>query len=113
MVATQMLPIVAELNPAQWWVALGFIAFLGGCIGSFLNVVLYRLPRGESVVWPGSHCPACGHPIRSWHNLPIIGWLLLRGRCYDCKKPISIRYPLIEAAVAVLFVMVAILTPWF
>lgn len=96
------------LNDAQWWVLVVFIAFLGGCVGSFLNVVMYRVPRKESVVWPGSHCPKCGHAIRAWHNLPVVGWLMLRGKCYDCGKPISVKYPLVEAAVAGLFVLVAV-----
>jgi leader peptidase (prepilin peptidase) / N-methyltransferase len=102
----------SDLPPAAWWVCIVLIACLGGCVGSFLNVVLYRLPRGESIVWPGSHCPSCQHPIRPWHNLPVVGWLLLRGRCHDCKQPISIRYPLVEAAVAALFVLAAMASPW-
>ncbi len=97
-----------EWNLAQWWVVLAFVAFLGGCIGSFLNVVIYRLPRGESIVWPGSHCPKCKHAIRAWHNLPVVGWLMLRGKCYDCHEPIAPKYPLVEAAVAALFVVVVL-----
>ena len=70
---------------------------LGACVGSFTNVVAWRLPRQESVVFPGSHCPKCGHSIR-WHdNLPVLGWLLLRGRCRDCDAAISRRYPAVEA----------------
>ena len=73
---------------------------LGGAVGSFLNVVVYRLPAGMSLVAPGSRCPACGHPIR-WHdNLPIAGWLILRGRCRDCAARISPRYPAVETLVA-------------
>lgn len=83
---------------------------LGGCVGSFLNVVVYRLPLGMNLVHPGSRCPHCGHGIRSWHNLPMIGWLLLRGRCYDCRAPISSRYPLVELLVALVFATVAIVT---
>ncbi len=86
-----------------------WIAILGACVGSFLNVVIYRLPRGISLLRPGSHCPACQHPIRARDNLPILGWLLLRGRCRDCGAAISSRYPLIEALVAVLFVGLAML----
>lgn len=71
---------------------------LGLLLGSFLNVVVWRLPRGESVAWPGSRCPACGHAVRPRDNLPLLGWLLLRGRCRDCAAPISPRYPLVEAA---------------
>jgi leader peptidase (prepilin peptidase)/N-methyltransferase len=85
--------------------ALAFV--LGALVGSFLNVVVYRLPRGESIVHPGSHCPACGHAIRPWHNVPVLGWLWLRGRCRDCGVRISARYPLVELATAVLFAIVA------
>ena len=105
-------PSTDSLVTLQWWLIVAWIAVLGGCVGSFFNVVLHRLPRGESVVWPGSHCPRCGHAIRWQHNLPVIGWLVLRGKCYDCGLPISVRYPLIEAAFAVGFVLVALATPW-
>lgn len=71
---------------------------LGLMIGSFFNVVLHRVPRGESVVFPGSHCPACGHSVRARHNVPVLGWLVLRGRCFDCGAAISARYPVVEAA---------------
>ena len=78
-------------------------ALLGACVGSFTNVVVWRLPRDESVVFPGSHCPRCGHAIR-WHdNLPLLGWLLLAGRCRDCQAPISWRYPAVEALSAALW----------
>lgn len=97
---------------AQWWVAVIGLAFLGGCVGSFVNVVLHRVPRGESIVWPGSHCPQCQHPIRWYHNSPVLGWLVLRGKCYDCGKKISPRYPLIEATMAALFVLAGLATPW-
>lgn len=77
-----------------------FSCFLGGSLGSFLNVVMHRVPRGESVARGGSRCPACGSPIR-WHdNLPVLGWLHLGGRCRDCGSPISSRYPAVEAAAA-------------
>lgn len=73
------------------------LALFGACIGSFTNVVVWRLPRQESPIWPGSHCPSCGHPVR-WHdNVPVLGWLLLRGRCRDCTAAISARYPIVEA----------------
>jgi leader peptidase (prepilin peptidase) / N-methyltransferase len=87
------------------FVALAFV--LGALVGSFLNVVVHRLPRGESIVHPGSRCPACGHAIRPWHNVPLLGWLWLRGRCRDCGVAISARYPLVELATAVLFAIVA------
>jgi leader peptidase (prepilin peptidase)/N-methyltransferase len=80
---------------------------LGLAVGSFLNVVIYRVPRDESLVRPGSHCPRCDAAIRNRHNIPVLGWLLLRGRCADCAAPISARYPLVEAGTAVLFVAVA------
>lgn len=70
---------------------------LGLLFGSFLNVVVYRVPRGESVVWPGSHCPGCGRPIRAYDNLPVLSYLFLLGRARCCKARISPRYPLIEA----------------
>jgi leader peptidase (prepilin peptidase)/N-methyltransferase len=78
------------------------VFLLGAAVGSFLNVVIHRLPREESLVFPGSHCPFCGNAIRPWHNVPILGFLLLRGRCKDCGERISVRYPLVEALVAVL-----------
>lgn len=87
------------------FVAVAFV--LGSLVGSFLNVVIHRLPRGESIVHPGSHCPACGNAIRPWHNVPIVGWLWLRGRCRDCGVRISVRYPLVELATAILFAIVA------
>ena len=78
---------------------------LGLVVGSFLNVVAHRVPRGESVVRPPSACPRCGTPIRNRHNVPVLGWLVLRGRCYDCAEPISARYPLVEAATGLLFAL--------
>lgn len=76
----------------------------GAIFGSFLNVVAYRLPRRESLVRPASRCPACGTPIRPYDNVPVLSWLLLRGRCRSCKKAISARYPLVEALTAALCV---------
>ena len=76
---------------------------LGLAIGSFLNVVIYRVPRNESVVSPRSSCPSCGALIRERDNIPVLSWLLLRGRCRDCQAPISARYPLVELACAALF----------
>jgi leader peptidase (prepilin peptidase)/N-methyltransferase len=80
---------------------------LGAAIGSFLNVVIHRVPLGESVVSPPSSCPDCGHPIRAFDNVPVLSWLVLRGRCRDCGSRISARYPLIELAGAAAFVGVA------
>jgi leader peptidase (prepilin peptidase)/N-methyltransferase len=88
------------------------VGLLGAAVGSFLNVVIYRVPRGESLVRPGSHCPHCGNEIRNRHNIPILGWLLLRGRCADCAAPISVRYPLVEAGTTLLFLAVALRFGW-
>jgi len=82
-------------------------AFLGLLIGSFVNVVAYRVPAGISVVKPPSACPGCGHEIRPRDNLPVLGWLLLHGRCRDCGAAISIRYPLVEAITAGVFAAAA------
>ncbi|MEQ6900033.1 prepilin peptidase [Nocardioides sp. YIM 152588] len=81
---------------------------LGLAIGSFLNVVAHRVPVGASVVSPPSACPACGAPIRARHNVPVLGWLVLRGRCRDCAAPIGVRYPLVEAGTGVAFALVAL-----
>ena len=80
----------------------------GATIGSFLNVVAYRLPRAESLVHPGSRCPGCGTAIKAYDNVPVFGWLLLRGRCRTCRVPISPRYPIIEALTAALAVAVVL-----
>lgn len=84
------------------------VALLGLAVGSFLNVVVWRVPRGDSVVSPPSACPKCGRAIRVRDNVPVLSWLLLRGRCRDCAEPISVRYPLVEAATAVLFALIAL-----
>ena len=81
------------------------VALLGLAVGSFLNVCIHRLPRGESVVAPGSRCPACRRPIRWFDNVPVLAWLALRGRCRTCRAPISPVYPLVEAATAGLFLI--------
>jgi leader peptidase (prepilin peptidase)/N-methyltransferase len=91
---------------------LGFAAPLsvifGGILGSFLNVVVWRLPRGESLSHPGSHCPGCDSPIRPYDNVPVLSWLILRGRCRDCGVRIPLRYPAVEAGTAVLCGLVAL-----
>ena len=74
------------------------VCLFGAVIGSFLNVCIHRVPRGESVVWPSSHCPACVAPIALYDNLPILSFLFLRGRCRACRAPISLQYPLVETA---------------
>jgi leader peptidase (prepilin peptidase) / N-methyltransferase len=83
-------------------------AIAGALIGSFLNVVAYRLPRGESLLRPGSRCPGCGTPIKPYDNVPVLGWLLLRGRCRACGEPVSARYPLVEAITALLWAAVVL-----
>ena len=87
------------MSTAAWAAVAGVF---GAVIGSFLNVVAYRLPRGESLVTPGSRCPACGTPIKAYDNVPVLGWLLLRGRCRNCGERISPRYPLVELATGLL-----------
>jgi leader peptidase (prepilin peptidase)/N-methyltransferase len=82
-------------------------ALIGLAVGSFLNVVIWRVPRGESIVSPPSACPSCGHPIRNRDNVPVLGWLLLRGKCRDCQAAISARYPAVEAATGLLFAAMA------
>ncbi|HYA44511.1 MAG TPA: prepilin peptidase [Acidimicrobiales bacterium] len=79
------------------------LGVLGLVVGSFANVVIYRVPAGRSIVRPGSACPKCGASIRARDNVPIVSWLFLRGRCRDCKAPIPVRYPLVEALVGGLF----------
>ncbi len=84
------------------------VALLGLAVGSFLNVVAYRVPLGLSVVAPPSSCPGCGAEIRARDNVPVLSWLLLRGRCRDCAEPISARYPIVEAITGVLFIAVSV-----
>jgi leader peptidase (prepilin peptidase) / N-methyltransferase len=79
------------------WFSYLIAGTLGALIGSFLNVCIYRLPRGESIAWPGSHCPSCGKAIEFYDNIPVLSYLWLAGRCRACRDPISIRYPLVEA----------------
>jgi len=84
-----------------------FAVLLGLAVGSFLNVVVWRVPRGEKITSPPSACPKCEHTIRAYDNIPVLSWLLLRGRCRDCSEPISARYPLVEAATAAAFGIIA------
>jgi leader peptidase (prepilin peptidase) / N-methyltransferase len=83
-------------------------AILGAIIGSFLNVVIHRLPREQSVVFPNSACPACHKALRPYDNIPVFSFIILRGRCRFCRNPISIRYPIVESLTAFLFVAVAL-----
>ena len=99
---------MTEISLTGWLV---FAGVMGACIGSFLNVVIYRLPLGQSIVSPPSRCPKCGNRLQWFENVPIFGWLLLGGRCRKCKNKISIQYPIVELITAVLFVLVVWLTP--
>jgi leader peptidase (prepilin peptidase)/N-methyltransferase len=90
----------------MFWFELLLVTLFGALFGSFLNVVIYRIPRGESVVFPGSHCTGCGAKLKPWHNIPILSWLMLRGRCAFCGSPISAQYPLVELLGAVVFASV-------
>lgn len=83
------------------------VVLLGLVIGSFLNVCIHRIPRGISVVFPASHCPQCGGPIRARDNVPVAAWIWLGGKCRDCRAPISFRYPAVEAANALLWLLAA------
>lgn len=97
-----MSPLFLEFGPAG-----GIAVFLFGLVvGSFLNVLIHRLPRGESVAFPGSHCPSCGAPIRAYDNVPVVSWLVLGGRCRDCGVRIAVRYPVIELVNALLWAAV-------
>ena len=87
------------------------VALLGLCVGSFLNVCIYRLPRGESVMSPPSRCPQCGRSLRWFDNIPVVSWVFLRGRCGQCGASISVQYPIIEIVTALIWVLIAWLTP--
>jgi leader peptidase (prepilin peptidase)/N-methyltransferase len=84
------------------------VGVVGLLVGSFLNVVIWRVPRGESVVHPRSRCPGCGTQIRTRDNVPVVSWVALRGRCRDCDESISVRYPLVELGTAAVFVTLAL-----
>lgn len=86
-------------------------ALIGACVGSFLNVVAWRLPRGESLLWPPSHCPRCSTRLRWYETMPVLGWLLLRGRCGHCGQPIAWRYPVVELLTAGLWVAISLAHP--
>jgi leader peptidase (prepilin peptidase)/N-methyltransferase len=88
------------------------LALLGASIGSFLNVCIYRLPRRESLVWPASHCTSCGRTLSWYENVPVIGWLALRGRCRTCGERISIVYPIVEVVTAAVFVAGYLIYGW-
>lgn len=91
--------------------ALALVTVLGLCVGSFLNVCVYRLPRGQSLISPPSRCPACGRSLRWLDNIPVISWVVLRGRCRQCGASISAQYPIIEIVTALVWLVIAWLTP--
>lgn len=81
------------------------ITIYGLIIGSFLNVCIYRIPRDESIAWPGSHCPKCSHRLSWYDNIPLFSWIFLGGRCRYCKESISKQYPIVEALNAILYII--------
>lgn len=98
--------------PAATWLAFAvFSVLLGACVGSFLNVCIYRIPLDQSVVRPGSHCMSCGKPIRWYHNIPVLSYFALRGKCASCGAPFSFRYAAVELLAAFLFALVFCLFP--
>lgn len=88
------------------FVAYIVVFVIGACVGSFLNVVIHRVPNEESIIFPNSACPNCKNAIKPYDNLPLLSWLILRGKCRNCKNPISARYPAVELLTALLFVLV-------
>jgi len=96
------------MEPNVVWMLVAWLAVVGGAVGSFLNVVVYRLPLGLSIVRPPSHCPKCKIAIRWYDNVPVLGWITLGGRCRNCREPISARYPLVEAVTAGMFAAVGL-----
>lgn len=100
--------MIAEMPQTVW---LLYALLMGLCIGSFLNVVIYRLPLGQSLVSPGSRCPKCGYELRWFDNVPVLSWVTLAGKCRQCRAPISAQYPIVELVTGLLFVLVAWLTP--
>ncbi len=95
--------ILMVQHPVIWLI---FWIWTGLCVGSFLNVCIWRVPNGMSIVKPGSHCPKCGHELPFYENIPVISWLCLRAKCSSCKEPISARYPIVELLTGVLFVLI-------
>lgn len=100
------------LAPAVIWALSAFVFLAGLCIGSFLNVCIWRIPRDESIILPGSRCPACRHPIAPWDNLPLLSWLILNGKCRHCQAPIPARYFLVELLTGALFTLLWIVQGW-
>src|SRR5690606_24355439 len=94
------------LSVGLWLLAMVWFGFFGGSLASFLTVVWDRMGTGEGIVYSRSRCPECDHEIRWYHNLPVVGWLLLGGHCYDCGTPIPAKHPLIEAVFAAVFMVI-------
>ena len=88
----------------DWVIIIVFLAAIGGCVGSFLNVVIFRVPDDLSLIWPPSHCPQCRNQLKWWENVPVLSWFYLKGRCRYCQAPIHMQYPIVEAIGAALFV---------
>ncbi len=105
---TLVLLLGENVLPVSLPVACGVFAVIGAIIGSFLNVVIHRLPLEQSITLPASACPSCGKAIKPYDNIPIVSFLILGGRCRSCRAPISARYPIVEALTAVLFALVAL-----
>ena len=103
---------MSPFSPEEYAFFSAFVFFSGLCVGSFLNVCIWRIPRDESVAWPGSHCPACNHAIAPWDNIPLLSWLILNGKCRHCKIPISPRYFLVELLTGTLFAVLWLLHGW-
>ena len=100
---------MSPASPGLWLTFItAYAGLFGLLIGSFLNVVVYRVPNGLSIVSPPSACPGCGHVIKAYDNIPVLSWLILRGKCRSCAKPISKRYPLVEAGTGIVFAGVAL-----
>ena len=89
-----------------------FMLAMGLAVGSFLNVCIYRLPRHESLLYPASHCPSCARPLSWFENLPLVSWLVLRGRCRTCRTSIGVQYPLVEAITGAVFVAAFVIYGW-
>lgn len=105
-------PLSGQLGLPWFEVEIALLtAFLGACVGSFLNVVVWRVPREESVLWPPSHCPRCGTVLAWFENIPVLSWLALRGRCRHCEAPIGLRYPAVEALCGGLWVLMLLAQP--
>ncbi len=102
MLLLQIFPTAGDSQLLPFPVALVAVMAFGAMIGSFLNVVIHRVPREESIVFPNSRCPSCGTSIRPYDNVPVLSWLFLRGRCRHCQSPISALYPGVELATALL-----------